>query len=258
MVLRQVPTGSGAGVRERLVITHRRWATAALVTAAACQLTPQDTMLCALPPHHPLALLIAGGGALVGGCRLASCDDPDQFWDEVRRSGATVAVYDGPLLRRLARRPVERGEERHPLRQLIGSGGDAESQAAIRARYGDVRILEFHASVAGAAVLANLEGKKPGSVGRPFPGSAWVMVARAGDDGEPLLDGRGRVQACDPEEPGVLLARIEPGRTLGVEHEDDPELEGARILRGAVDPGDAWVVTGDRMRRDADGDWWRA
>ncbi|MCA9489684.1 MAG: AMP-binding protein [Myxococcales bacterium] len=258
MVLTGVPSGTGSSVRDRLVITHRRWATGALVTAGACQLTPRDTMLCALPLHHPLALLVAGGGALVGGSRLAFCDDVDAFWDQIRRTGSTVAVYDGALLRRLARAPRRKGEHQHPLRQLVGSGADAESWRIVRERFGDVRILEFHASVAGAAVLANLEGTKPGSVGRPFPGSAWVMVAREGADGQPLLDARGRVTRCEPDEPGLLLARIEPGRSLGVEHEGDPELEGAPILRGAVEKGDAWVLTGDRMRRDADGDWWRA
>lgn len=257
VVFSGVPTGTGHGVRQRLVVSNRRLTIAGLVTAGACQLTPRDTMLCALPLHHPLAVLVAGAGALVGGCRLAFCT-PDTFWDEVRRTGATVAVYDGPLLDHLAGLPPSRGEAVHPLRLLIGSSASAASWTLVRARYGNVRILEFHASAAGAAVLANLEGTKPGSVGRPYPGSAWVALARTDASGEVLRDRAGRGVACGPDEPGLLLARIERGRALAVGEEDAPELEGARLVRNVFSRGDTWIDTGELLRKDADGDWWRA
>lgn len=254
-VLEGIPSATGDGRRERVAVTNRRWATSGLVTAAACQLTPDDALLCALPLHHPLALLVAGGGAVVGGCRLAFAAGADDFWDEARRAGATVAVYDGPLLRAIAALPRRPGEDRHPVRLLVGSGADAPTWEAVRARFGRVRILEFHATAGGAAVLANLDGRKPGAVGRPFPGSAWVDLVRVDEAGEPVRTRAGRAVRAAVDEPGVLVARVEAGRALGA---DDADAAGMPVAEDLFAPGDRWLVTGDRLLRDADGDWWRA
>ncbi|MCA9608533.1 MAG: alpha/beta fold hydrolase, partial [Myxococcales bacterium] len=52
-------------------ITNRRWAFSALGAAAGCTLNPTDTVYCALPLHHAAGMLVAVGGALIGGSRLA-------------------------------------------------------------------------------------------------------------------------------------------------------------------------------------------
>ena len=44
----------------------------------------------------------------------------------------------------------------------------------------------------------------------------------------------------------MLLARVRPADQLGVVP-----------LRGVFAPQDAWVITGDLFRKDADGDYWR-
>ena len=105
-------------------ITNRRWAFSALGAAAAATLTTRDTVYCCLPLHHPSGTLVAVGSALVGGARLAlaSSFDPQTFWDEVRRYGASVVYYAGEMCRRLVDAPPVLGENNNPVRLWAGSG----------------------------------------------------------------------------------------------------------------------------------------
>jgi putative long chain acyl-CoA synthase len=97
------------------------------------------------------------------------------------------------------------------------------------------------------AILVNVAGAKPGAMGRPLPGSAEVRIARYDAERGRLVEGPdGLAEECDVDEVGMLLARVGPGTRSS-----------ATPLRGVFSAGDAWVVTGDLFRRDADGDYWR-
>jgi putative long chain acyl-CoA synthase len=61
-----------------------------------------------------------------------------------------------------------------------------------------------------------------------------------------VLDRDGFAERCDVDEVGMLLARVSPNEPLSI-----------TPLRSLFARGDAWVVTGDLFRRDADGDYWR-
>src|SRR5678815_3584012 len=105
-------------------ITNRRWAYAALGAAAAATLTTGDTVYCCLPLHHPSGTLVATGSALAGGARLALASrfEPETFWDEVRRYGASVVYHAGEMCRRLVDAPPVLGERNNPVRLFAGSG----------------------------------------------------------------------------------------------------------------------------------------
>lgn len=232
-------------------ITNRRWAFAALGAAAAATLTTSDTVYCCLPLHHPSGTLVATGSALVGGARLALASrfEPDTFWDEVRRYGATVVYYAGEMCRRLVDAPPVLGEKNNPVRLFAGSGLRAGVWRRLVDRFGPVGVLELYASTEAGAVLANARGKKIGSVGRPLPGSPEVAIAAwSFDAGDFVRDGAGRLRPAPAGEPGMLVARLSTRAAAHV----DPR----RVLQGAFEPGDLWFVTGDFFERDADGDHW--
>lgn len=232
-------------------ITNRRWAYSALGAAAAATLTTSDTVYCCLPLHHPSGTLVATGSALVGGARLALASrfEPDTFWDEVRRYGATVVYYAGEMCRRLVDAAPVLGEANHPVRLFAGSGLGRDVWRRLVDRFGPVGVLELYASTEASAVLANARGQKIGSVGRPLPGSPEVRIAAwsfaAGDFAR---DAAGRLRPAPAGEPGVLVARLAPHAAAHV----DP----ARVLRDAFEPGDLWFATGDCFEVDADGDHW--
>ncbi|GAA1534687.1 acyl-CoA synthetase [Actinomadura kijaniata] len=241
-------TGDGEHLKASRV-TNRRWALSAFGTASSASLSPADTVFSITPLQHPSAILMSLGGAVVSGARLAlaSAYDPETFWDEARRYGATVASYTWSLLNDLVNAPPHPGERHHPVRLFIGSGMPRGLWRRVEERFAPARVLEFYASTTGEAILVNLSGKKPGSLGRPLPGSAEVRLARYDLENGRLAQGPdGFAVECDPEEIGMLLSRVRPAAIAAA----------PRPVRGVFAPGDAWTITGDLFRRDADGDFW--
>jgi putative long chain acyl-CoA synthase len=241
---------SGEGENTRMSrITNRRWAQSAFGTASSGALSRADTLYSVTPIHHPSGLMMSIGGAIVGGARLAMARrfDVATFWEEVRRYGVTVASYTWTMLDELVEAPPQPGERHHPLRLFIGSGMPRGVWRRVERRFRPARVVEFYASTEAGAILVNLRGAKPGAMGRPLPGSAEVRIAQYDLDAQGLvLDRDGFARRSGVDEVGVLLARVSPGEPLSI-----------TPLRSLFSPDDAWVVTGDLFRRDADGDYWR-
>ncbi|MGH3242275.1 MAG: AMP-binding protein [Spirillospora sp.] len=257
--------GDGSQVRASR-ITNRRWALSAFGTASSAALSPSDTVYSITPLQHPSALLMSIGGAVAGGARLAlaTAYDPETFWDEARRYGVTVASYTWTLLRDLVEAPPDPAERHHAVRLFIGSGMPRGLWRRVEERFAPARVLEFYASTEGESVLVNLSGKKPGSLGRPLPGSAEVRLARYDLDDGRLAEGPdGFAVECEPGEIGMLLARVRlaaAGTAVSYVGGRPPTPPGSavRVVRGVFAPEDAWTITGDLFRRDADGDFWLA
>jgi putative long chain acyl-CoA synthase len=242
-------TGEGASSRA-VEITNKRWALSALGTATAAALRPEDTVYSVTPLHHSSALLMSIGGAITGGARFAmsTADDTRTFWDEVRRYGATHVSYTWTSLRAITYAPRNPSEQHNPIRMFIGSGMPRNLWARVAERFPDARVLEFYASAGGEAILANVTGQKPGSMGRPVPGAPEVRVAVFDMAARTLrlaADGYAREALAD--EIGVLLSRVSPA--------DEPVDE---VLRGVFTAGDAWRCTDDLFLRDQQGDHWLA
>ncbi len=241
---------TGEGERTRLSrITNGRWAMSAFGTASSAALSEDDTLYSVTPPYHPSGLMMSIGGAIAGGARLAmgTVFDPATFWEEVRRYGVTVASYTWTLLHDLAEAPPHPGERHHAVRLFIGSGMPRGLWRRVQRRFAPARVLEFYASTEAGAILVNLSSAKPGSMGRPLPGSAEVRIAAYDVESAQLVLGQdGLAIACGADEVGMLMARVQPHEPLS-----------SVPLRGVFAREDAWLQTGDLFRRDSDGDFWR-
>jgi putative long chain acyl-CoA synthase len=241
---------TGQGERTRISrITNRRWAMSAFGTASSAALTGGDTVYSVTPLYHPSGLMMSIGGAIAGGARLAmaSTFDPATFWNETRRYGVTVASYTWTLLHDLVQAPPSLGERHHPVRLFIGSGMPSGLWRRVQRRFTPARVLEFYASTEAGAILVNLSGSKPGSMGRPLPGGAAVKIAAYDIElGSLVLGADGLGIECGPDEVGMLLARV-----------SHDELTSTTPWQGVFSRDDAWLPTGDLFRRDRDGDYWR-
>lgn len=241
-------TGQGEQTRTSR-ISNRRWAQSAFGTASSAALTAGDTVYSVTPLYHPSGLMMSIGGAIAGGARLAmaSTFQPSTFWDEIRRYGVTIASYTWTLLHELVQAPPHPGERHHPVRLFIGSGMPRGLWRRVQRRFKPARVLEFYASTETGAILVNLRDAKPGSMGRPLPGSAEVRIAAYEIESAKLLLGRdGFVKPCGVDEIGMLLARVRAGSQTS-----------SAPLRGVFHRDDAWLATGDLFKRDRDGDYWR-
>jgi putative long chain acyl-CoA synthase len=241
---------TGEGERTRINrITNRRWTLSAFGTASSAALTDADTVYSVTPIYHPSALLMALGGAVAGGSRIAMARhwDPSTFWEEVRRYGVTIVSYTWTMLRELVEAPPDRNERNHPVRLFIGSGMPPYLWRRVLDRFAPAGVLEFYASPQGEAIMVNVRGTKVGAMGRPLPGSTELRIADYDLAAGRLVTGPdGFARESGPGRPGMLLARVDPDRQSG----------GETPLRGVFGRDDAWIATGDLFGRDEDGDHW--
>ena len=229
-------------------ITNYRWALSAFGTASAAALSSSDTVYCLTPLHHQSGLLVAVGGAVVGGARIALSRGlkPERFVQEIRQYGVTVVSYTWAMLGEVVDDPefVLRGH--HPVRLFIGSGMPTGLWQRLTETFAPARVVEFFATTDGQAVLANVSGAKVGSKGRPLPGGGEIELAAYDADFDLILeDDRGFVQVAAADQIGVLLA-----------HPRGPVDPTASVKRGVFAPSDTWVSTESLFRRDGDGDYW--
>ena len=245
---------SGEGGRLRAPrVTNRRWATSAYGTSSACALTPQDTVYCRTPMHHPTGLLVCLGGALTSGARLAMASEfgpviePGDFWRDVRRYGVNVVFYTGAMLRSIVNAPEDPYERNHAIRLVAGSGMPKSVWQRVNERFPSIGVVEFFAPSEGNAVLVNLTGKKVGSIGRPLPGAGEVAVAPWDAELDRIeVDESGLAAECRSGRVGILLERVEPERG---------ELD-LRPIRSVFEANDAWLDSRDLVRVDREGDHW--
>ena len=229
-------------------ITNYRWALSAFGTASAANLGRGDTVYCLTPLHHQSGLLVALGGAVVGGSRIALSRGlrPDRFIQEIRQYGVTVVTYTWAMLRGIIDDPSFSLTGSHPVRLFIGSGMPTGVWKRVVDVFEPAHVVEFFATTDGQAVLANVSGAKIGSKGRPLPGGGEVALAAYDPEDDLILeDERGFVRRADTNEVGVLLAN--PRGPV------DPT---ASVKRGVFAPADTWVSTEYLFRRDEDGDYW--
>jgi putative long chain acyl-CoA synthase len=213
---------SEGGELRAAAVTNHRYALSALGAAAACTIKPSDTVYSCIPLHHPTGLMASVGSALAAGARLALAErfDASRFDAEVRRSGATLVFYAGDMLRPLVHRKAGRGAL--PVRLFAGSGMRADLVRKLDERFG-AQTIEFYAGTTHRAILANVDKRKPGALGRVLPGSDPIVLVR--------VDLETKTVSHDLAEPGEL-----------------------GVL--AVREGDTLVTTSDVVRRDEDGDFW--
>jgi fatty-acyl-CoA synthase len=251
-------TSGTTGLPKAAEVSHRRLVTWTHWFAALADLTSSDRLYNCLPMHHSVGGVVAVGAPLVFGGSVAIAErfSARGFWHDVARWECTAFQYIGELCRYLITAPIHPAERSHRVRIAIGNGLSPEAWRPFLDRFGPLRILEFYASTEGNVWLYNLEGKI-GSIGRVPPyvavGDPIALVRFEYGSQMPARGPEGFCTRCADGEVGEALGRIskEPGaRFEGYSEEVETER---KTLRDVFKPGDAWMRTGDLMRRDADG-----
>jgi fatty-acyl-CoA synthase len=222
---------------------------------------PEDRMYNTLPMYHSVGGVQAIGAVLVAGGSVVLREkfSARQFWNDIVRLECTVFQYIGELCRYLLHAPPNANEGRHPIRLACGNGLAGELWESFQQRFAIPRILEFYASTEGGVSLFNVQGKQ-GAIGhipaylahRFAPALVAFDVAR----GEPIRNAEGFCIRCGPDQVGEAIGKVvdDPlnvgSRFEGYTNQDASEK---KILRNVFTPGDAWVRTGDLMRKDPQG-----
>jgi fatty-acyl-CoA synthase len=251
-------TSGTTGLPKAAEISHRRLIVWSHWFAGLAGLTAGDRLYNCLPMHHSVGGVVAVGAPLVFGGSVAIAErfSARGFWHDVARWECTVFQYIGELCRYLVAAPGRSPEKAHRLRLAIGNGLSEEVWRAVLDRFGPLRILEFYASTEGNVWLYNVEGRI-GSIGRVPPYLMLrdpIALARFDEDSQmPARDDDGFCARCADGEIGEALGRIREDPGARFEGYSDAVETEKKILRGVFKTGDAWMRTGDLMRRDPDG-----
>ncbi|MGW9031061.1 acetate--CoA ligase [Streptomyces sp. NPDC055722] len=251
-------TGAPKGamhVHEAVVAHH--------VTAAyALDLHPDDRYWCTADPGWVTGMSYGIIAPLTHGVTVV-VDEGDfdaRRWYGILAQERVTVWYTAPTaLRMLMRATPRQGPYDLPrsfdlsaLRFIASVGEPLNPEVVLWGR--DVLGLPVHdnwwQTETGCIVIANLAAcpLKPGSMGRPLPGMTATVLART-PDGKIWRSPEGHVREVEqPSQEGELALRPGwPSMFRGYLHEED---------RYAACFAHDWYLTGDIVRRDADGYFW--
>ncbi len=251
-------TSGTTGLPKAAAVSHHRVVAWSHWFAGLADMRAGDRLYDCLPLCHSVGGVAALAAALVNGGSVVIAEkfSASRFWSEVARWDCTIFQYIGELCRYLVAAPPSADERRHRLRLACGNGLSADVWRAFAERFGLAQILEFYASTEGNLTLYNVEGKV-GAIGRQPPFLAArdaIALARFDfDKEEPQRGPDGLGARCDVDEVGEALGRIGDEAGQRFEGYTEPAETEKKILRDVFAPGDAWMRTGDLMRRDREG-----
>jgi len=254
-------TSGTTGMPKAANVSHARVMQWTHWFAGMMEVVPADRMYNCLPMYHsvggvqaPGAVLIAGGAVVIREKFSAS-----QFWNDIVRWDCTLFQYIGELCRYLLHAEPSANEAVHQIRLACGNGLAPDVWDAFKDRFRIPRILEFYAATEGSVSLFNVQGKR-GAIGHIPPYLAHrfspALVALNVETGEPARNERGFCIRCAPNQAGEAISKfVSDSSNIGGRFEGYTSKEASenKILRDVFETGDAWIRTGDLMRKDEKG-----
>lgn len=239
-------TSGTTGLPKASVCSNRRLlAAAAMSHRAGLKCSERDRLYLCLPLYHGTGMIVGAGTAFSSGASmfLRRKFSASNFLSEVREHRTNCFVYIGELCRYLANTPAQPHDHDNPLSNIIGNGLRPDVWMGFKKRFGIRRICEFYGSSEGNVSFANLLNKDR-TVGMT---TSEIALVRYDADADAIVrDGQGRCIPVQPGEPGLVLGKI--SETAVFEGYTNPEAIEQKILRNALQDGDAWFNTGDLVR----------
>ena len=222
---------------------------------------PTDRMYNCLPMYHSIGGVLVPGATLVGGGAVVIREkfSASQFWSDITRCDCTMFQYIGELCRYLLHAAPSSNERSHRIRMVCGNGLAPEVWDAFKDRFRIPQILEFYASTEGGVSLFNVQGKR-GAIGH-IPTYlahrfAPALVKFDVEKDHPVRNDQGFCVRCGTNEIGEAIGKVvDNPSNVGSRFEGytNKQASDDKILRNVFQPGDAWVRTGDLMRKDEKG-----
>ncbi|MBI1262926.1 MAG: long-chain-acyl-CoA synthetase [Rhizobiales bacterium] len=243
-------TSGTTGMPKASIASHMKTTRAGhYIGAFVLQMSPDDTLYCPLPFYHSNALTLSFSSVLVGGSTIAIGRkfSASRFWDECRHYKATTFCYIGETLRYLLNQPPSKKDRDHTIKKIVGNGLRPDIWKSFKKRFGIRRVHEFYGSSEGNAAFVNLLNYDCTCGWAPGAGETWNIVAYDVDADEPIKDSQGRLIVLDEGETGLLITKITDANPY--DGYSDPAASERLCLRDVFETGDAWINTGDLLKR---------
>ena len=254
-------TSGTTGLPKAANISHARIMQWSHWFAGMMDVRSTDRMYNCLPMYHSVGGVQVPGAILVSGGSVALREkfSASQFWNDISRWDCTLFQYIGELCRYLLHATPSSHPVDHRIRMACGNGLAPEVWSNFKDRFGIPHIFEFYAATEGGVSLFNVQGK-PGAIGH-IPGYLMhrfspPLVKFDVEKEEPARNEQGFCIRCATNEVGEAIGKIVDDPTsVGSRFEGytDNHATNKKILRNVFAEGDAWVRTGDLMRKDEKG-----
>jgi citronellyl-CoA synthetase len=240
-------TSGTTGLPKAAVLSNRRFLGSAMLShKAGLKCTHRDRFYICLPLYHGTGLMIGVGAAMSAGASMfiRRRFSASNFLSEVREHNTTCFIYIGELCRYLVNTPASPDDHKNPLTRMMGNGLRPDVWMEFKRRFGIKRIAEFYGASEGNVAFANLLNKDC-TVG--MTSGRHALVRYDVDADEIVRNEQGRCIEVEPGEPGLLLGHINEEAVF--EGYTSPEATEKKIVRNALEEGDAWFNSGDLMRQ---------
>lgn len=240
-------TSGTTGVPKGAIHPHRVVVSLLATGKQVFGLNQDDVFWCTADPGWITGTAYAMIAPLVNGC-LSLVDahdmDPRRWYDHLKDEQVTV-WYTTPTAIRMMMRlgaALARGYRDNSLRVAasVGEPLSAEAVAWGEKALGVPFLDTWWQTETGAIAIANMPGQaKYGSMGKPLPGVEVAIMRR---------DLSRVIPVTQPDEPGELALKADLPSLFGAYIGDPVRTQAAFI--------DGWYLSGDLVRRDADGFFW--
>ncbi|NVM53079.1 MAG: long-chain-acyl-CoA synthetase [Candidatus Helarchaeota archaeon] len=238
-------TSGTTGLPKAVVMQHiKLFTTGLLIGAATARLTPNDVVYIFTPLYHNLALGTAWMAAILTGAKTALRKrfSASNFWKDVHKYKATLAMYVGSIPRYLLNQPVSPYEKNHNLK-VCGLGLRKQIWEQFKNRFQIENIWEFYGSTEGHRPFMNID-EVPGMIGRC--NMTGVILAKVDPEtGIFYKDENGYLTKCIPGDTGMLLLIVE-GRGIFTGYKNKEKTE-SKLIHNCFREGDAYFNTGDML-----------
>ena len=254
-------TSGTTGLPKAANVSHARVMQWSHWFAGMMEVLPSDRMYNCLPMYHSVGGVQAPGAVLVAGGAIVIREkfSASHFWSDIGRWDCTLFQYIGELCRYLLLTTPSPNETKHRIKLACGNGLASDVWDAFQDRFCIPRILEFYAATEGGVSLFNVQGKR-GAIGHIPAYLAHrfspALVVFDVETGEPARDEQGFCIRCRPNQPGEAISKVvSDSSNVGSRYEGYTTKEDSekRMLRDVFELRDAWVRTGDLMRKDEHG-----
>ena len=227
-------TSGTTGPAKGAIVTYVQMHDMVMATFAD-RVTGDDVYLASTPLFHVGGSRVVHGMMMMGGAVvLQSSFRTETFWDTIRRHGATICVLIGSVARFLEDAPPRPDDADNPLR-LVSMSPLVSDPVAFSRRFGVDVTTSYGMSELSIPIMSPINPTNTESCGRLRPG----YEARIVDDFDrEVPDG----------DAGELILRADRPWTISPGYWRMPEASAAAWRNG-------WFHTGDRLRRNAEGDY---
>ena len=236
-------TSGTTGFPKAVMHSQRTFTLAGEGFVARMQLQPDDRLLCIMPMFHMNAIFYSLAGALATGATLILLPRfaASTFWKDVSNLRATEVNTVAAISNILMRRPRSEFVQNHGLRSIYGGPFSEEIYRVFKSEFGVHGLVEGYGMSEIPGVLSNpIDSPKVGSIGlpcqHPIDNTTFAKLR--------IVDDYGKDVPVDV--PGNLLVK---NLLVMQGYFRDPKLTAEAFS------GD-WFITGDVVRRDADGFYW--